>query len=463
MKKILLLLFVITGFLSACRDKNVDPATDLETSQWIVDQMKTWYYWNDKIPANPDLSLQPEALFNSLLYKFNATSRPDGDRFSWIESDADALKAELSGSSKTTGMELRLFYYPTGGTNIVGLVAYTLPGSPAEKAGFKRGDIITRVDDKQLTASNYSDLINSAAAKKYTLGALNEKDSIIETTTKRDVTPVDFQEDPVFYDTTFQYGSNKIGYLVYHQFIASKSGSDKKEYDQELDNVFASFKSQNVNSLILDLRYNPGGYVSSATNLASLIGKGITSNDIFYYKEYNSTLTPVLEKKYGKEYFYEKFASKSQSIGSNLQHLIILTSTRTASASELLINGLKPFMTVTLIGDLTVGKNVGSVTLSDDKKKVKWGLQPIVTKSFNSQKKSDYNVGFTPDKTVKEGLRLYPYGNPKDPLLGAALEVITGTAGVRVGTAQHRAAASLQEVGSTIQNKAGGSNMFFDK
>ena len=463
MRKVLLLVLVLISFLSACHDKNVDPATDQETSNWIVDQMKTWYYWNDKIPANPDLTLAPEALFNSLLYKFDATARPDGDRFSWIESDADALKAELSGSTKTTGLELRLFYYPTGGTNIVGLVAYALPGSPAAIAGFKRGDIVTRIDDKQLTAANYYDLIYSDAAKKYTLGALNDQDAIVETTTTRNVTPVTFQEDPVFFDTTLQYGSNTVGYLVYHQFIASKSGSDKKEYDQKLDNIFASFKSKNINSLVLDLRYNPGGYVSSATNLASLIGKGITNNDIFYYKEYNSTLTPVLEKKYGKDYFQDKFSSKSQNIGSGLKNLIILTSTRTASASELLINGLKPFMTVTVIGDQTVGKNVGSITISDDSKKVKWGLQPIVTKSFNSLKQSDYSKGFTPEVTVKEGLRLYPYGSPKDPLLAAALLKITGSPTVRQKGEQLRTAGFAEDFSSTFERKAGGSNMFFDK
>lgn len=463
MRKVLPIVLVLVGLLSACREKNVDPATDVETSKWIVEQMKTWYYWNDKMPANPDLTLAPEALFNSLLYKFDASARPDGDRFSWIESDADALKAGLSGSTKTTGLELRLFYYPTGGTNIMGLVTYALPGSPAAIAGFKRGDIITRIDDKQLTVSNYYDLVYSDAAKKYTLGALNAQDAIVETSETKSVTPVSFQEDPVFFDTTFQFGSNTVGYLVYHQFIASKSGSEKKEYDQKVDNVFADFKSKNVNSLILDLRYNPGGYVSSATNLASLIGKGITNNDIFYYKEYNKTLTPALEKRYGKDYFLEKFSSKSQNIGSGLKNLIILTSNRTASASELLINGLKPFMTVTVMGDQTVGKNVGSITISDDSKKVKWGLQPIVTKSFNSLKQSDYSKGFTPDVTVREGLRLYPYGNIKDPLLAEALSKITGSPIVRQKAEQLRTAGFVEDFGSTIQNKAGGSNMFFDK
>ena len=214
---------------------------------------------------------------------------------------------------------------------------------------------------------------------------------------------------------------------------------------------------------MLDLRYNPGGYVSSATNLASLIGKGITTNDIFYSKEYNKTVTPVLEKQYGKDYFYEKFTSKSQSIGANLNNLVILTSSRTASASELLVNGLKPYMTVTLIGDKTVGKNVGSITLSDKSGKVKWGLQPIVTRSFNSLKQSEYYKGFTPDKEVREGLRLYPYGNTKDPLLASALETITGTPHVRQKADQLRTAGFVDDLMSTIERKAGGSNMFFDK
>jgi carboxyl-terminal processing protease len=462
MKKVLILLLFITGFLTACRDKNVDPATPSETNEWILDQMKTWYYWNDKITAAPNLSLEPEAFFNSLLYKYDAAQRPDGDRFSWIESDAEALKAELSGSTKTTGMELKLFYYPAGGANIVGIVAYTLPGSPAALAGFKRGDVITRVNDQKLIASNYYDLIFSDAAKNFSMGAFNDKDSIVETAVKRDVTPVSFQEDPVYFDTTFQYGSHTVGYLVYHQFITGKNGSDKKEYDAKLDNVIASFKSKNVNALILDLRYNPGGYVSSATNLASLIGKNISSDKIFYFKGYNATMTPVLEKEYGKDYFEDKFSSKSQNIGSRLDKLIMLTSSRTASASELLINGLKPYMPLTLVGDITVGKNVGSITLSDKSGKVKWGLQPIVTRSYNSLKQSDYATGFIPDITAKEGLKLYPYGDPRDPLLGAALAQITGSPVVRAPNTSLRTT-SYEEFRSTIEKKAGGSNMFFDK
>jgi len=121
-------------------------------------------------------------------------------------------------------------------------------------------------------------------------------------------------------------------------------------------------------------------------------------------------------------------------------------------------------MNVTLVGGKTVGKNVGSVTLTDSKKKVKWGLQPIVSKSLNKDKKSDYNVGFTPDIAASEGNILYPYGNPKDPLLSEALFKITGTRITRqLKNARTLQEEDSQEITSTIQRKAGGSNMFYDK
>ena len=457
------LILVLAGFLYGCKDKAVEPATETATNEWILEQMKYWYYWNDKIPTSADLTLDPAAFFNSLLYKYDAASRPDGDRFSWIQESADELKSSLSGETKTTGMHLKLYYYPKNTTNVIGVVLYSLPGSPAEKAGFKRGDVFTGINGQQMTAADYSALLKTEGILTYTVGSISEDGVITESAEKRKVAPVRFQEDPVYFDTLFQYGANKIGYIVYHQFIPDPNGSDALEYDKKLESIVSKFKDNQINSLILDLRYNPGGYVSSATNLASLIGK-VTGNDIFFYKEYNKTVTPGLKKQYGDSYFYDKFTTKTQNIGPMLNHLVVLTSGSTASASELLINGLKPFMNVTLVGSKTVGKNVGSFTISGEKKGIKWGLQPISTKSFNSKHESDYHTGFTPDFTVSEGTKLYPYGNPKDPLLGEALFQILGERVTRQASGKiFREAGLFQEISSTISSKAGGSNMFFDK
>lgn len=461
--KLLLAILSISAAVLSCKEKNVDPATDRETNEWIYENMKYWYYWNDNMPSSPDYSKDPASFFESLLYRYDPVARPDGDRFSWIQESAEELEASLGGQSKGSGMEYKLTYFPTGSQNVIGVVLYVLPDSPAAKAGFKRGDIFSSVSGQKLTGSNYSKLLNSQEKLTYTLATINAEGTLTEGTTTRDFTPIVLQEDPVFFDTLYNIGANKIGYVVYHQFIPEPFQANNKQYDKKLDDIFNSFKNANVNALIVDLRYNPGGYVSSATNLASLIAKA-TSNDVFYYKEYNTEVTETNMKKYGEAYFYDKFASKSQNIGSQLNDVVFLVSSRSASASELLINGLKPYMNVTLVGGKTVGKNVGSVTLTDSKKKVKWGLQPIVSKSLNKDKKSDYNVGFTPDIAASEGNILYPYGNPKDPLLSEALFKITGTRITRqlknTRTLQEE---DSQEITSTIQRKAGGSNMFYDK
>lgn len=459
-------LFLPVIFLAvlafSCKEKNTDPKNDTQTNQWIYSNMKYWYYWTDHITSSPDYTKTPSDFFNSLLYKFDATARPDGDRFSWMQESAAELEASLGGESKTSGMEIKLVYFPSNTTNVVGIVLYVIPGSPAAKAGFVRGDVFSSINDQKLTDANYSKLLNTQDKATYTLADIGDG-TLKETTTKREVTPIVLQEDPVFFDSVYTIGASKIGYVVYHQFIPEPYQANNQAYDKKLDAIFSKFKSSNINALVLDLRYNPGGYVSSATNLASLIGKA-TSNDIFYYKEYNKQVTETNLKKYGESYFYDKFVTKSQNVGNQLQKLVFLVSSRTASASELLVNGLKPFMSVTLVGTKTVGKNVGSVTLSDEKNGIKVGLQPIVSKSLNRDKKSDYNTGFEPDVKASEGNILYPYGDPRDPLLGEALFQITGTHVTR----QARNARVLQEeaaneLGSTISGKAGGSNMFFDK
>ncbi|CAG5073138.1 hypothetical protein DYBT9623_04643 [Dyadobacter sp. CECT 9623] len=456
----LLLLAALTMF--GCREKNVDPASETETNEWIYANMKYWYYWNDEITDKPDYSKSPADFFKSLLYPFDANARPDGDRFSWIQESADELEASLAGESKTTGMEYKLVNFPSGTINVVGIVLYVIPDSPADKAGFARGDIFNRINDQKLINSNYVGLLNTQDKKTFGLAKINGSE-LEESTTKRELTPVVLQENPVFFDTIFTYGANKIGYVVYHQFIPQPYKASNGQYDKELDNIFTTFQRNNVNALIVDLRYNPGGYVSSATNLASLIVKG-TSSDIFYYKEYNDEVTETNRKKYGDSYFYDNFITKPQNLGANLNNLVFLVSSRSASASELLINGLKPFMNVTLVGSKTVGKNVGSVTLTGEDRGIKWGLQPIVSKSLNKDKKSDYHTGFVPDIPASEGNILYPYGSPKDPLLSEALFKITGERVVR----QARNARVLQEeegheITSSIVKKAGGSNMFFDK
>lgn len=460
-----LLLMTVTLLIS-CKEKAVEPAignvTDTEVNNWILGNMKTWYFWNDKLPASPNLSQKPQDFFGSLLYRYDASLRPDGDRFSWLQESADELKASLSGESTSTGLEFRLIRYTSTGDDIYGIVTYVIKGSSAEKAGFKRGDFFTQVNGQKLTIGNYSALLYTGTdPKTFTLGSLDGNNQVVNSTTTKMVSPAVLQSDPVYFDTTYVKGDKRVGYLVYHQFIPGPNGSSVKTYDQKLEQIFADFKGKGINELVIDFRYNRGGYVSSATQLASLIAKGVTTNSVFFYKEYNKTVTPDLEKEYGKSFFQDNFVSKSQNVGGNLSRVFFLTSTSTASASELVINGLKPFMNTVLIGGKTTGKNVGSITLSDNTNRIKWGIQPIVSRSSNSLRSSEYTAGFEPNVAKTEGAVLYPYGDPRDPLLGEALFQIYGTRVARRGVDEATVPSTGPDVFSTIDQKAAGGNMFY--
>jgi carboxyl-terminal processing protease len=451
--------------LAGCRKETdlVEPTTTTTTTdenqtinKWILENMREYYYWNDKIPASPDLTLAPSDFFNSLLYSYDATARPDGDRFSWIEENADDLSASLSGESTTTGMEFMLYLRSQGSNNVIAQVLYVLPNSPAATAGFKRGDIISKVNGQTITTSNYVSMLYSGNTT-FSFGlAQVQNGTLVDTELTRPVTATVFQANPVFMDSVYTVGGKTVGYLVYNQFVPAPNNSNGSEYDDQVDAIFSNFKAKGVNELVLDLRYNPGGYTSSSTNLASLIGKNIDRTKVYFREEWNSILTPYLQQEYGDEFFVQRFVTKSQNIGSNLQRVFVLTTDGTASSSELIINGLRPFMTVTTIGTTTYGKNVGSITIVDDSGNIKWGMQPIVFKSFNSLGQSDYSAGFRPSVEVQEPLTLQPLGDVNEAMLNEALYQITGSRIARRGVAQPN---RLRALGSSIQRKAGGGRM----
>lgn len=453
-------LLGVTTLLSGCKKEPevVEPedtatAENLTVNEWILENMQDLYFWNDKIPANPDKTLAPDKFFDSILYKYDASSRPDGDRFSWIEESAEDLQASLSGETTTTGMEYTLYLRATGSDEVIAQVLYVLPGSPAEKAGLKRGDIISRVNGQTLNRSNYASLLFSGTTFRFGLASVSGN-TLVDTDETKSVTATVFQENPVFLDSVYTVGGKTIGYLVYNQFVPGPNGSSTATYDAQLDAIFGEFKTRGVNELVLDLRYNPGGYTSSSANLASLIGRGVSSSSVYFREQWNSTITPYLRQEYGDSFFVQNFLTKSQNIGGNLSRVYVLTTDYTASASELIINGLRPYMSVITIGTTTYGKNVGSITISDETGKIKWGMQPIVFKSFNSAGQSDYAAGFTPSFEVEEPLSLLPLGDTREAMLNEAIYRITGSSPSGRRAAAGVNANPLSSLGSSLQRKA---------
>ena len=426
---ILLTLFSLTLSIISCKkDPKETPAVkpNLYVQNWILDNMEYWYFWNYKIPGNADTTLAPEPFFYSLLY-----NAPGGDRFSWIEADYTTLQNELNGINKEAGYDFKLYLASAGSSDIIGQITYIKKGSPAQVAGLKRGDIFPEINSTQLTTTNYRTLLNTTG-NSYTL-RIQRFDEVNTQIPAYDhvftLNPVELAEDPVLLDTIYSIAGKNIGYMVYN-FFSPGSGASKP-YDQAVDNVFAKFKSAGVSEVVLDLRFNGGGAISSAINLASLLVPNYNSSKIFVNFQYNSQVQSdiINEPSLGSAYLHQKFTSKASNIGNNLTRIFVLTSNGTASASELIINGLRPYIPVITIGDTTYGKNVGSITITDTKNTTNtWGMQPIVLTLTNSDNFGEYSNGFAPvgnNFILDNKFILKPLGDVKETLLFRALDLIT--------------------------------------
>lgn len=345
----------------------------------------------------------PEILFKYLL-------SPE-DRFSFIVKDIDQLEDSFQGISLSTGMDYALAQIETG--EIVGYVRYVFPNSDAEKKGVKRGDFFLSVDGQRLTTTNYQQLLFNQK-NSLTFGFFKVVNKQIVPTESKTLSQLPLQEDPILLHKTLSRSGKKIGYLVYNSFVS--------KYDKQLNEVFGKFKSDGISDLVLDLRYNSGGSVQTAIYLASMI-KGTDTNKVFVRQTSNTKMANYWKR----DHTFENNISGTPIHTLNLPKIYILTSKHTASASELIINGLKPYLTVVQIGETTIGKNLASITLKDKTQGSKWAMQPIVLRSENANGFGHYESGIVPDFEIKEDVRnLGTLGDENEPLLAKALELITG-------------------------------------
>ncbi len=412
-------------------------------NEWIYKNMNIYYLWNNKIPKSPNYSLNPKDFFGSLLNSYNQSTNPEGDRFSWIqESYVDLLNSLGGVTSDEIGFDFTLIPVDEAETHYYALVLYTKLGTDALAKGIKRGRFITKINGQNITAQNYKSLFSGTGTKTLSMAdwVYNSSDNKYHLTISDDVTismHKNFAENPIYLDSVYTINDKKIGYLVYN-FFARDKGDKSYTYDKQLINTLERIQSKGATEMVLDLRYNGGGAVSSAIALASALVKNRSTSNVFGVSQYNALVDSELKKEYGadynKDYFVDKIqTSETQSISVpslNFSRLHVLVGRGSASASELVINGLKPYMDVVLIGRKTYGKNVGSISLYEkNDPKNKWGMQPIIVKYYNSAGQSEYTSGFAPNFEVNEfeNLFFYQFGDTDDPLLNKAIANITGT------------------------------------
>lgn len=447
MKRFFWLSLSVFGFVLGCQkdtDDVVTPKTS-DTSLGVKDfvwrGLNHWYLWQQDVSDladdrfggltktniyNKDYNeylskfQNPKTLFDHLVYT--------DDRFSWIVDDYTQLEQQLQGVILSTGMKVGFAYY-NGRANVFGYVQYVLPNSDADRQGVKRGDIFTTINGTELTPNNFTSLYyNDSSTLKVGFATINSTNNSLEFSKELTLSQGNLQEDPIHLYKILEIDGKKIGYLLYNSFL--------NEYDVKLNEVFAHFKSNGIDELVLDLRYNGGGSVQSAIYLASMI-TGEHSGKVFVKQRSNTKQAHLFNNYQGE--FTDNIVQKGSTIPINklgLKKLYVLTTGRTASASELIINGLRPFIEVIQIGDKTVGKNTASITIYDSPTGIskqninpahKWAMQPIILISENANGFGAYQDGLRPTYEMTENIeKLGILGEETEPLLSKTISIITG-------------------------------------
>ena len=412
------LLFI----LISCKDEddNIAPReNDFEIEDFIWEGLNTYYYWQNSVPDLADNRFDSQKSYASFLSQFNANHEllfisllSDKDRFSWIMSDYTALEKQLSRIYITSGMMIELGRI-VDSNDLFAFVRYVLPDSDADTKNIQRGDLFLSVNNEQLTIDNYRELLSSEVQSFSIQLAQISGQTIAPTGVSVDLVKAEIQENPVHMHKLIELNNAKIGYLMYNGFVA--------DFDEELESAFAEFQTQGVNQLVIDLRYNRGGRISSSIKLASMI-TGQFSGEVFAQTQHNDKLSSLNE-----DYLFEATAAQLK-----MDRLYVISSADTASASELLINGLSPYIDVILIGDDTTGKNVGSYSIYDwiddegnRNPRHTWAMQPITLKIANSEGFADFENGLQADYRLLEDVaNLGILGEIDEPLLEKTLEVM---------------------------------------
>lgn len=359
------------------------------------------YLWYNQIPStfNARSYADPNKIMEAIRpYSIEPGYPNPVDRFSFAMKQAE-WNAVSSGISGNFG--LNIFFYTSSDLRIKSVERE----SPAGKAGIKRGWRITKINGSNNIATDQA-TINTIVAAVFnsvttSFTFLKPDGNSVDIT----LNAVSYQTHPVMADSVYTISTKKVGYMVFNSFLG-----DLPEINNELNRVFTRFASYGVNDVVIDLRYNGGGYVSLAEKITNYLAP-LSATGLMMTQKYND--------KYAAQYNVNTNFNKAGSL--NLPRVFFIVSSSTASASELVINNLKAVMDVKLIGrNTTYGKPVGffAIPVGD------WYIFPVSFKTVNKNGESNYYNGFAPDAIVADGLDKN-WGDVTEASLASAIKYIT--------------------------------------
>ncbi|MBK0382368.1 hypothetical protein I5M32_05280 [Pedobacter sp. SD-b] len=427
------------------------------------------YLWNDALPTYGVFMPRKYSSKSTILDNLNdelfaitqlKTNPTTGKPYEYI-ADADGVQImrpkysyieDLVASGKITfvkdlkssvGLDGKGDGFGFGGLSAVGnskadykvYLNYVSPGSSAASFRLGRGTYINKINGKNIGTDfdNEVDYINSTI--------FDDNSQTISIGGKRaDGTPFDvivnrtqYDSSPVYKDTVLTVGSKKVGYLAFARFSSSANSQDI------LNTVFSKFAAQSVENLVIDLRYNGGGFVSTAQQMINLIAPLSVNGKKMFSLTYNTTLqqgkATILKNQPNRDQagnitsgtqFQDDYSLNGNTYNfiktgtlNNVSKVIFITTGGTASASELVINSLKPYVDVKTVGATSYGKPVGFFPIRIDK-------YDVYMSSFyntNSAGQGNYFAGFTPDSPKKDDVTR-DFGDPQELSLASALSYI---------------------------------------
>ena len=404
-------------------------------NRFAREALEIYYYWNEEISKDlnqldPEKNSDPIATVEKIRYHDGTN---EIDKWTMLTDNMDEFTSSVEGVTTTYGYTPKVYLLSENSNKVIAAVAFVSENSPAEKAGIKRGDLIYKIDGKTLTTENYLDLFYSSQIK---LSMAKLVGNTITPTTELSLEAVKMYENPILCDSVYNFNGKKVGYLAYSSF-------DLKSIP-ELINICKEFKNEGIKELILDLRYNGGGYVITENVLASMFAPqvNVTNKDVFEKEDYNEFFTKYYEQegistitRFQTEYNYEDMdlnvSTKDANIG--LEKIYGIITGNSASASEALLSGLMPYMDIELIGEQSHGKYCTGWMLAaeDAYDKVPqvikdWGIYVMVSiyKNVNDETPCMPN-GLKPnvEAEVKDNpLETYQLGDENEAMLRVALE-----------------------------------------